>query len=390
MAGWLTKAAAAFGPKRVAAPQPFAIPCDCGAQLAGFRVASHQKLRCLGCDRPILVLPADPYPAVKRKSPQPAVQAAKTVVQPEARSISPTQDDRKSRKKRRSRPKREEPVANKVAEKPEPAAPPEPQADRIDLSPVLAQSKARRRTLRLVIVAIAALIAVTGWSLRNRAIRERARLQIPPATEAGLTALRQGDFATAARELTVAVQGLDTLRRTDVAAKTIRQAHREAVAGQGLSQSNLSELARAFLSDTGAAEDRERRFQQHSGMKWIVFDVGMVPAAENGSFEMDIPWSEGDRTLQVACDFPDLRQFAAEPSPAGSRRAIFAGQIETWLVPDDPSRPAVARLKTSSAFLWSDYDSYLAIGYQPGSADDERETRELLNRQREIVSREAN
>jgi hypothetical protein len=385
VAGWLTRAAAAFGPKRAVEPAPFAVPCDCGAQLSGFRTAAHQKLRCLGCDRPILVLPANPYPAVKRKTASPLPKPVKTAVLHDDEAASATRTDRKSRKKQRRKRPDEQPASNATAPKTESVANSETEA-RIDLSPVLAQARSRRRTLRLVVVAITALVAVTGWSLHRRSLREQARLRIPEATESGLAALHRGDFATAEEQFAIAVQSLNTLRRNDVAAEAIRQSWREAVAARNLASLNLAELAQQFLLNAGSGQERGPPLSLASDSKWLVFDVGLVAIGDSG-FEMEAPWALDDRTVQVVCDFPQLRQLISEPSPDGSRRAVFAGQIESWQAPANPNRPLVARLNGTTAFLWTDYDSYRAIGYESDSPEDEQETRDLLNRQREIGTR---
>ncbi len=237
--------------------------------------------------------------------------------------------------------------------------------------------------IRLIVASIVALVIITGWSLRNRSQREQARLLIPQATEEGMKALHDGNFSVAAHQLNVAVQGLDKLRRTDPAAQAIRQAQREAAAAYGLSTTDLSELAREFLADTAA--DRQRRFQSRSGTKWLIFDAGVIrkSSADSAFFELDVPLAVGERPLQVQGDFPELRRFAAEESAEAPLRVLFAGQIEEWLVPSAQAQPVIARLRSSTAFLWCDYESLLAVGYHADSAESERETRDLLSRQRQ-------
>lgn len=384
MAGWLTRAAAAFSRRAEAPPEPFDVPCDCGGRLTGVRVAGHQKLRCLGCERYVLVLPASPYPAVKRRLLDVAPKPPRSIVHASDRQESSQAGPRRTSrpaKKKRSPP---EPDKARTVPQGEEASPtPEP----LVLSPQVVQTKSRRLTIRLIVVSIAALLGVTGWSLRNRALREDARALVPVASEAGLTALRQGDFPTAVRELSRAVQGLDTLRRGDAAATAIRQAYREAVAANGLATASLSQLAEEFLTDTGTPEERLRRFQTQSGSKWLIFDANVVQTSFDGTplYQLEVPWMVGERPLQVQLEFPEMDRMAADRPLSSAARIIFAGQIDDWIVPERPRQPIVARLRKTTAFLWTDYDSLRAVGFQPESKDAERETRELLNRQREIA-----
>lgn len=391
MAGWLMRAASAFGRKTSPPPQPFDLPCDCGERHTGWRTESHQKLNCTHCDRPLLVLPADVYPAVKRPTAAKIHKKPPAVVHPEEQESAVAS----RRKKSASRtPKPSEKLKSSVSQeaassaaKPEKTLP--PTDDRIDLSPILQQARTRRRTLRLVVASMLALVFATGWSLWNRTQREQARAAIPPATEAGLAALHSGDFAIAARELTIAVNALDTLRRHDATARTTRQAHREAVAADRLASVELADLAREVLAGSGTPEERQRRFQAEYGTQWLIFDVGVVSrtAGDKPVTELDVPLTLVEKTterpLQVRCDFPDLRRLTPELDAQNPIRVIIAGQLDEWLLPDALQGPIIARIKPGTAFLWTDYDSYRAVGYQPYSVEAEQETRSLLNRQRQ-------
>lgn len=381
MAGWFSKAVSVLGKSAPPPPQPFDIPCDCGERLSGWRTDSHQKLSCRSCDRLLLVLPTDVYPAVKRAKTAPVAKAAPAVVQPDD---SPDVRGKKSSGKKSPKiPSKESaaPATKAVAATKETKPAPD---DRIDLSPVLQQSRSRRRSLRLVVASILALVAVTGWSLYQRTQRERARSIIPTATETGLAALRSGDFATASRELTAAVRALDTLRQTDAAAQTIRQAQREATAAYGLVSSGPAELVTEVLTGIGTREDRQRRFQAEYAQKWIILDAGVIGRSVDNStvYELDVPLLVDKQVLQMSCDFPDLRRRFGDVGTQVPVRVIFAVQLDDWLIPDSTTQPIVARIKPATAFLWTDYDSYCAVGYRPDSDEAEQETRSLLQIQR--------
>ena len=232
------------------------------------------------------------------------------------------------------------------------------------------------------------LVGVTGWSLWNRAAREQARATIPVASKMGIEALYAGDFVTAKRELGHAVAGLNTLGWNDAAAVTIRQAHREAVAGEGLSSMGLMELATDFLNVPGDTAENSRRFQAEHGAQWFLFDAGLSRRSQGDEtwFEFDVPLAMGNRTLQIACDFSALRRLSSEASTEQTERVIFAAQIEEWQVLESTTQPVVARLRSGTAFVWTDYQSYLAAGYRPESPEAEAETRGILSDQRQQVS----
>jgi hypothetical protein len=380
VAGWFSKAARSLRPSAPPPAQPFDIPCECGESFTGWRTPAPQKLSCIQCDRTLLILPADVYPAVERVLSTPLVKSPPSVVADETTEPAAKKSGKKSKK---SRGKKDEAKAPEAKGKKSATAP----DDRIEIAPALREGQMRRRMFRLVFVAILALVGVTSWKLWQRNLQERARAALPGAMEAGLAALRAGEFSTAARELTRAVQHLDTLRQDDAAARTIRQARREAVAADDLSPDGLSDLAALMLTGAGSEEDRQRRFQIASGTKWLIFDAGIVRRVADGDvtiYELDVPLTVDDKTLQALCDFPSLRRRLSDADPLSPVRAIFAAQIEEWLMPDTEHRPIIARLRPATAFLWSDYDSYAAAGYEPDTPAAEQETRTLLEQQREV------
>ncbi len=382
MAGWFSKATQSLRSSAPPPAQPFRIPCECGETFTGWRTPTPQKLGCIQCDRTILILPADVYPAVERVvATAPLVKSPPSVVADETAEPAAKKSDKKSKKSRGKKEKEKEnvPAAETKTKKAEPD-------DRI-LSPKLREGRARRWTFRLVFVAILALVGVTSWSLWHRALRERARAAFPGAMEAGLAALRAGEFTTAARELTLAVQCLDTLGQKDAAASTVRQAKREAVAADDLSADDLSDLASTMLTGAGDEEEKQRRFQIANGSRWLIFDADIVRRVVDDDvtiYELDVPLTVDEKTLQALCDFPSLRKRLDDADPRAPVRMIFAAQIEKWLMPDNENRPIVAQLRPETAFLWSDYDSYVAAGYDPETPAAEQETRTLLEEQREV------
>jgi len=389
LAGWIGRAAAVFGGSAPPAPQSFQLQCDCGESLGGWRTETHQRLHCSACRQAHLVLPGNAYPVVKRNSvapPLPKKKAADVISSDSGSSAlkaaARKPADQSSKKARRT----SESATESTAKVPVTAT--VPAVEKIDLSPTLQQGRRRRQRLRLIIVSILGLVGVTGWSLWNRAVREQARATIPVASKTGIEALHAGDFVTAKRELGRAVAGLNTLGWNDAAALTIRQAHREAVAGEGLSSTGLMELATDFLNVPGEPLENSRRFQDEHGARWLLFDAGLSRRSQGGEtwFVFDVPLVAGNRTLQIACDFPELRRVSTDVSNELTQRVIFAAQIEEWQGLETTTQPVVARLRSGTAFVWTDYQSYLAAGYRPESPEAEAETRGILSDQRQQVS----
>lgn len=384
MAGWMGRAAEAWRRSTTPAPQPFQLPCDCGETLTGWRTESHQRLPCPACRQTHLILPGNVYPAVKRSLAAPPPQKPAPTTSKERTKPEPKRTDRKS--PRRAGKRRDDSDAAQESAVAAQATDTEPELARIDLSPTLHAGRNRQRRLRLIVVCITALLAVTCWSLWSRARREHARATVPVASKAGIDALRRGDFTTAKRELTLAVDGLNTLRRHDDAALAIRQAHREAVAGEGLWPKDFPAVAEEFVDGIGDEEARRRRFRSESGSKWLLFDADLTRSSTS-AYEFDVPLAMQTQTLQIACDFPELRRLAAETPAGQSVRVIFAAQIDDWETAAE-RKLVVARLRSASALLWTDYEAYVAAGYRADTSDpeSEAETRAILSTQRQLVA----
>jgi hypothetical protein len=384
LAGWIGRATAAFRRSAAPAPQPFQLPCDCGEAITGWRTESHQRVPCPACRQVHLVLPGNIYPFVKQTAAAPPKKKTPAAAQPDRTSPIVEPEDRK-KARRRGKPSKAVESEKEVSPATTPTATAEPDVAKIDLSPTLQQGRRRRWRLRLIVVSIMALVAVTGWSLWNRAQREHARATIPIASKAGIDALRAGDFITAKRELTAAVEGLDTLRWFDAGAMAIRQGHREAVAGEGLLPKDFVSVAEEVLAGAGTEEERQRRFRTEAGSKWLLFDADLTQSSTSG-YELDVPLAVQDRALQVACEFPELRRLTAETPPGQATRVIFAAQVDQWQFPTAIGQPLIARLRNSTAFVWTDYDAYAAAGYHADSPEAEAETRAILSTQRELVA----
>ena len=257
MAGWLSRATDAFRKPAAAPPEPFAVRCDCGGTVAGERVSAAQKPACPRCGTSVFVLPLNVYPAPPRPAPPNAVGTAKpdatkpakpdtsaTVTAPREAAAS----TRKTQSSPKAKPGLREPVAAQV--QPAAAAP----------NGILVDAPSRMLTpFRLIVVVIGAIGMVTAWGLWHRQRVEFAKASVQAAAEAGLAALKDGNFAAAARDLSRARDAVDLLRRTDPESHTIRRHCREAVAGYELSGSSLFELLAGYAAEVRQGKAASRR-----------------------------------------------------------------------------------------------------------------------------------
>ena len=70
---------------------------------------------------------------------------------------------------------------------------------------------------------------------------------------------------------------------------------------------------------------------------------------------------------------------------AGPVRVIIAAQLQ-HLSPATRERPQpVLTLSNDSAFLWANYETYVAVGYQPYDGAEQAQTQSILDAQVEVL-----
>ena len=352
MANWLSRATEGFRKSSPPPPEPYSVRCDCGGTVAGDRVAAAQRPPCPLCGRQVFVLPANIYPVpVRSKKPKPP--AAETSAEQTPETATAIKPDRRHG----------ETVAKSVASEPK---------------GILLESDARLITPFRAIVAVITIIgSLTMWGLWYRHRIESAKATVLAANEAGMRALNDGDFATAARELTRARQAVDLLHRTDAEANTIRRHCREAVAGNELSDTDFFEI---LNEPNGAAAKQRLGARQRS--QWILFDTLLIdPDRATGPWVLDMPLLLDDLKYRVEIDSALIREAAWESQAAGSARVIFAAQL-VEIRPATATDPmATVVLNGKTAFLWTSPETYAALGYVESREDQLQATRDLMSRQ---------
>lgn len=358
MANWLSRATEGFRKPPPPPPEPYNVRCDCGGTVAGDRVAAAQRPSCPICGRQVFVLPANVYPvAVRPKKPKP----------PAAESLA--EDDESAATATATKPDRRQAESAKKS-----TPPPEPKG-------ILLKSETRLVTpFRAIVVAITIVGSLTLWGLWQRSRIESAKASVLAANEAGMRALNEGDFATAARELTRARKAVDLLHRTDAEANTIRRHCREAVAGNELSDTGLFEI----LAEYGTTAGKSKLATRHRD-RWVLLDTVIIePEQANGPCVLDMPLLFDDGKYRVELDSALVREAALESQAGGDARVLFAAQLSEILPPSDKDGVATVVLNGKTAFLWTTLETYKSLGYVETREEQLQATRDLIARQLEL------
>jgi hypothetical protein len=355
MANWLSRATEGFRKPPPPPPEPYNVRCDCGGTVAGDRVAAAQRPSCPICGRQVFILPVNVYPVtVRPKKPKPPA-AESPAADEESTTTSPKADRRHAETAKKSTP------------------PPEPKG-------ILLKSEARLVTpFRAIVVAITIVGSLTLWGLWQRSRIESAKANVLAANEAGMRALNEGDFATAARELTRARKAVDLLHRTDAEANNIRRHCREAVAGNELSETGLFEI----LAESGTTAGKSKLATRHRD-RWVLLDTVIIePEQANGPCVLDMPLLFEDGKYKVEIDSALVREAALESQAGGEARVLFAAQLSEIRPPSDKDGVATVVLNGKTAFLWTTLETYTSLGYAEIREEQLQATRDLIARQLE-------
>lgn len=370
MAGWLNRATESFR-KQPPAPEPYEVSCDCGGRVMGVRLPVAQRPPCPSCGRFVFVLPVNVYPRTTKPASKKGV----------SKNIAPNSSARKDRESSASGTETNSPRKGKLKSAPETStAPAQPSGIALE---------AREKLLtpfRLTVLAMLAICGLTGWGLWYRQRVENAKTIVAKATESGLRALSEGDYELAARDLERAREAVDLLKRTDNEAQTVRRLCREAVAARGLAHEALFDILKDALADIKPGERDAKRFNSLHRGAWVLFDVTvLIPADTAQPCVIDMPLLRGVMPLRMEANFAGLRR-AARQTPAGEPvRVIFAAQLEKLTPALAGESEAVLTLNDQSAFLWTSYENFAALGYHEDDAEAQQATRTLLEQQLELM-----
>ena len=237
---------------------------------------------------------------------------------------------------------------------------------------------------RMIVSAIGIIAILTGWGLWHRHRVESAKAIIPVASEAGMAAFKEGDFAVAARELARARDAVDLLGRKDADAQSIRRYCREAVAGHELSSTSLFDLLATYAVDVSSGQEKGSRSLARHRDSWLLLDAIVLNSdVDSEPCLLDIPLVFEGIRFQVEIDSDLVRKAARRASENGVARVIFAAEMSEIRAGSSFNPDAVLVLKSKNAFLWTNIESYRELGYVEELDEELEATRNLLTRQRE-------
>lgn len=379
MASWLNKASGIFqrstaggGSQR----EPYQFVCDCGKRITGLRESRFQQFPCEACGTVVFVLPVNVYPRpvatqkkVERTSSDPRL--SETVRQPPSDTGV---NDLAETPPPPTRPKKAAlDVSGGVRPRRKESGPKSEPTPRTGLE----LPRHRRWTpIRIVLAVIGLLVLATGLGLGWRWRVEQARTTLPIALEHGLAAFGERNFVEAARELGRAKTAAEILGRRDAEAVAIRQRWREARAARDMPPFMLAD----WLQDCLTQSDDERPAAGGSPADrirgtWLVLDVSVAYDAKSQEPAAEVLLMAGETPVAVDLPLPEaVRRLAADERPT---RVIVGAQVAQFQPPTAENVAGRLEFVPSSVFLWTDYDTYRAIGFET-SAEEEPVLRELF------------
>jgi hypothetical protein len=371
MATWLNKASGLFqrstaggGSER----EPYQFVCECGKRVTGLRESRFQQFPCEACGRVVFVLPENVYPrpAPARKPDQRASsdERAAEPAQKPAAETDPN-DFAESQLPPTRRKKSDLDVNGGVRpQRKDTSRPPEPATQtRLELP------RRRRWTpVRIVLAGIILLVLTTSLGLGWRWRIDRARITLPAALEKGLAAFADRDFVDATRELGYAKSAAEILGKRDAEAITIRQRWREARAARDLAPFMLIDWLQECISRP--ADEKQKAASSaidRINGTWLIMDVSVVYVGENREPMADVLLMAGETPVEVDLPLPKvILRLAADERPT---RVIVGAQVAQFQSPGDGNSAWQLKFVPDSVFLWTDYDTYRAVGFE--TAEDE-------------------
>jgi hypothetical protein len=364
MTGWFSKATQVLQ-RREPEPQAYDVACACGHRLSGVRRLQPQSVPCNRCGNFVFVLPADVYPQPKprKKGKKAAVAAAAAAATPEGDGIALVPI--------RSSAVRVGELARSLSEGLSRRAHAGASSVRSAFTP-----------FRLIVLAIAMVVGATGYYAWRSRLNENAASSLHGFIEAGDQALANRDVQLAADQFRKAARALDRLERDDVESMRIRQKSKELHAAANLSTVSLYELCdRARQEAADAKTKAPPAMEGFEPGAWIIVDGQIVD--ESGPDGVQQPTIRYPFPIDGAPVAIDARLAALEclGERAGARRVIVAAQIASIKKEGRRSPMWVVKLNDATALLWSDPDTYRALGVESDHERTDEETRKVLDGQ---------
>lgn len=377
MVSWLAKTTQLLQRRREPPepPPPYEVACSCGHQVTGTRKSTYQSVTCHRCGNVLFVLPVDVYPKPKPKKVPPSAPPVADPPPQTKTAASP------SVPAHASGPQTAAQTAPTAARPGSPPAPPvSEKLTAVDVVTVETRGRLLNR-FRLIVLAIATVMGGTGYFVYQSRLTDQALVSLPGHIEAGAAALRAGDVLKAAEEYRQAAWAVDRLRRGDAESMAVRQKANELGAIVHLSSVSLLEICdQARHAKKEGAEKWVEKFNEQYRGAWVVVEGDV--AQERGPDGIGEPVVRFPYPIDSAPTVFNVRLKGLAPMTGKvGGHLIFAGQLVSLMKEGTTNPLWIIRLNEETAFLWSNVDTYQALGRVVDVAGDENDPRHVLGRQ---------
>ena len=251
------------------------------------------------------------------------------------------------------------------------------------------QIRPQKRTVtpfRLLILGIFVIVAVTFFVKWNSNQQDDAEWELKNAVSRAEAALKNGDFFTSAKEYQKACAALDVLKRNDAQEKTIRQRFKESTAAGNLLADSVFDILNELAKEIDSDSSRPQRLFENSYInRWIVMEtiVERLKDSDGRSrIAIDFPFEVVGRPVEFEAN---LSVFKKLPVDREEHRVIFAAQVQRIQLQEAEHPYWTITLQPETAFLWTDYQTFQAMGFEHEDAGNEIATRELLAEQSRLL-----
>jgi hypothetical protein len=240
---------------------------------------------------------------------------------------------------------------------------------------------------RLVILGASVIVAMTFIVKWNSDQREDAEGELKTALGKAEVALKNRDFSTLAMEYQKACAALDVLKRNDAQEKKIRQRFKESTAAGNLVADSLFDILNELAKEIDSDSSRPQMFFENVYThRWIVMETTVEKRTDpdgHSRIAIDFPFEAAGRPVEFEANLPIFEKLSVGRE---QQKVVFAAQLQKIQLQGVEHPYWMITLQPETAFLWTDYETFQAIGFEYEDAgEDESEARELLAEQSRLL-----
>ena len=256
--------------------------------------------------------------------------------------------------------------------------------------PMPIRSKRRIVTpFRTVLLCASMLVIATVVVKLKSNRRDDAEWELKTALGNAEVALKNRDFSTSAKEYQKACAALDVLKRNDAQEKTIRQRFKESTAAGNLLTDSLFEILNELAKEIDSDASRPQRFFENVYThRWIVMETNVEKFKDPDGLSritIDFPFEAAGRPVEFAANLPIFKKLSVDWE---QHKVIFAAQLQIIQLQGAEHPYWTITLQPETAFLWTDYETFQAMGFEHEDAGIESVNRELLAEQSRLLGME--